>query len=109
MGAYWRGEISARQLRVLVEHLPPRSAYGRARHEGQEWGNVEALLWRIDFLLQRLDSRIVWTRGKRPKWPKWKQFPWTRDQVTLGDRGGRSTQDVLTYLASLRPKKKKAD
>lgn len=107
MGAYWRGEISARLLRVLVEHLGPRSALHRARNDGQEWGNVESVLWRIEYWLRQLDQRLVWHRGKRPKWPKWLQYPWSRDQVKIGDRGGRSSEDVIAYLDSLRPKSRK--
>lgn len=36
LAAYWRGEISLRLLRVLVEHLPPDGATARAIN-GHEW------------------------------------------------------------------------
>ena len=104
MGAYWRGEITARQLRVLIEQLPPRSALHRARNDGHEWGNTEAVLWRIEYWLKVLDQRLMWQKGKRPKWPKWLQFPWSKNQVQLGDRGGRSPLEVKAYLDSLSPK-----
>ncbi|MFG3140757.1 hypothetical protein ACGFZA_31700 [Streptomyces sp. NPDC048211] len=37
---YWRGEITLRKLRVLVEGLPPTGALGRAI-TGSPWGTVE--------------------------------------------------------------------
>lgn len=42
IAAYWRGEISLRQLRVLVEHLPPGSAAHRAA--GYTWAELEYLV-----------------------------------------------------------------
>jgi len=40
---YWRGELSLRQLRVMVEHLPPDSAAHRAA-AGHDWQVREYLL-----------------------------------------------------------------
>ncbi|QOV99504.1 hypothetical protein [Rhodococcus pyridinivorans] len=101
MARYWRGECTLRQLRVLIEHLPPGSARHRQATEGHEWRNNEALLWQILHFLQVLDQRIVWSRGKRPKWPKFKEFPWKRDAVKIGNRGEASSEDVLAYLQSI--------
>lgn len=101
MGAYWRGEVTARKLRVLIEQLPPRSALHRARNEGQEWGNLEAVAWQIVYYLKVIEQRLVWSRGKRPKWPKWLQFPWSKDQVKIGDRAGADPLKVKAYLDSL--------
>ena len=36
LAAYWRGEISLRLLRVMVEHLPPDGATARAEN-GHAW------------------------------------------------------------------------
>jgi hypothetical protein len=36
LAAYWRGEITLRWLRVMVEHLPPDGATARARN-GHAW------------------------------------------------------------------------
>lgn len=106
MGAFWRGEITLRQLRVLVVNLPPDSALHRARNDGQQWTNVEALLWQLIHHVKILDQRLVWHRGKRPRWPKWLQFPWSRNAVQIGDRGEATTEEVLAYLRSMSPKKK---
>lgn len=40
---YWRGEMSLRQLRVLIQGLPPDSAAHRAA-KGHTWQQVEYLL-----------------------------------------------------------------
>jgi hypothetical protein len=39
LAAYWRGEISLRWLRVMVEHLPPDGALARAR-AGHHWTHL---------------------------------------------------------------------
>lgn len=94
---------------MLIEHLPPGSARHRNATEGHEWRNNEALLWQLIHHLQVLDQRLVWSAGKRPKWPKFREFPWKRDAVTLGDRGGASTEDVLDYLASISANRHRKD
>ncbi|MFF1756126.1 hypothetical protein [Streptomyces sp. NPDC058266] len=40
LASFWRGEITLRLLRVLVEALPPDSATGRA-HAGHHWAHVD--------------------------------------------------------------------
>ncbi|MFI2216523.1 hypothetical protein ACH47B_06525 [Rhodococcus sp. NPDC019627] len=107
MGAYWRGEISARRLRVLVEGLPANSARARAYHEGRQWTVTDALLWQAVYYLRVLDQRLVWHRGKRAKWPKFSEFPWSRSDVQLGNRGDATTEQVLAYLESIAPPKRK--
>lgn len=104
MASFWLGEITLRQLRVLVEQLPPGSALHRALNEGHQWTNVEALLWAISHRLERLDARMQWMKGKKPKWPRWKQFPWSKDGVRMGDRSGRSSAEALAFLRSQSPK-----
>ncbi|WP_047888537.1 hypothetical protein [Rhodococcus sp. ARP2] len=88
----------------MVEQLPPGSALHRANNEGQQWTNVEALLWSIAHKLDWLDSRLMWTKRKKPKWPKWKQFPWDKDGVRIGDRGDATTEEVLAYHRSMSAK-----
>lgn len=101
MGAYWRGEVSLRQLRVYVEQLTPGGALHRAQNDGQQWTNVEALLWAIAHKLDHLDQRLVWTKRKKPKWPRFKPFPWSKDGVKLGDRGEATSEQTIAYLRSL--------
>jgi hypothetical protein len=102
VGAFWRGEISLRQLRVYKEHLPPTSAVHRAMHEGQQWTNLESLLWRANHLLETIEARLVWGKGVRPKWPKFKSFPWSKG-VTIGDRGAMTSKQSVDYLKSVGP------
>ncbi len=91
---------------MFIEHLPPESARHRAQREGWQWTNVEALLWQAIYYLRVLDQRLVWHRGKRAKWPKWAEFPWSDDQIHLGNRGEATTEQVLAYLDSIAPPKK---
>jgi hypothetical protein len=43
---YWRGEMSLRQLRVLISHLPLGSAAVTAEI-GNDWGSAEYLMRRL--------------------------------------------------------------
>ncbi len=43
IGEYWRGEITLRELRVLVEGLPTDSAMHRRYPQSQGWGPGEYL------------------------------------------------------------------
>ncbi|WP_027500404.1 hypothetical protein [Rhodococcus sp. UNC363MFTsu5.1] len=93
----------------MVEHLPPGSALHRVQNEGHQWTNVEALLWSIAHKLDWLDQRIVWSRRVKPKWPKWRVFPWTRDAVKIGDLGEATPEQALAYLKSQSPPKVVSD
>lgn len=46
---------------------------------------------------------VVGALGGKPKKPKPQQRPGDKDKGRLGDRGGRSTEDVVAYLDSLKP------
>lgn len=43
MAEYWRGEITLRQVRVLLTGLPPDSAFFRAMR-GSDWQDTQYLL-----------------------------------------------------------------
>lgn len=107
MARFWRAEVSARFLANLIEHLPPDSALHRARQDGQVWTWNEALLWRLLHMLERNEQWWKWAKGKRPKWPKFKAHPWERSMVQMGDRGDASSQQVIDYLKSIAPPKRK--
>jgi hypothetical protein len=47
-----RGDLTVRQLRVMVQHLPPGSA-AHLRVNGP-WGDVEGLLWDVSSRLRDL-------------------------------------------------------
>lgn len=92
---------------MLIEQLPPDSALHRALNGGQVWTWQEELLWRLVQLLERNESWWRWSKGKAPKWPRHKRFPWEKDTVTLGDRGGHTSAEVIAYIESIKPKKKR--
>jgi hypothetical protein len=55
---YWRGEITLRKLRVMVEGLPPDGALAR-RAAGHHWGHGEFMLARLLDELGRLRTDFV--------------------------------------------------
>ncbi|WP_010541906.1 hypothetical protein [Dietzia alimentaria] len=87
----------------LINGLPPTSALHRAQNDGQQWTWSEALAWQQIHMLKIIDQRLVWQKRKKPKMPKWRQYPWTRDEKKLGDRGGKSASKAIEVLRSLRP------
>lgn len=52
LAEYLAGRITLRKLRVMIEHLPPDSAWHRAR--GGPWRDTESLLWSIESRLRDL-------------------------------------------------------
>ena len=90
---------------MLIENLPADSAVYRAMNDGHTWTWVEAILWQILHETKVLDQRAVWAKGKKPKWPKWRALPWKKatTEKKIGNRGTRSTADVVDYLKSLNP------
>ncbi|EPH40847.1 hypothetical protein ABT390_36550 [Streptomyces aurantiacus] len=76
LAAYWRGEITLRKLRVLVEALPPDSATARAE-AGHHWTHldyaaadtrdlVELLL--TAFINANRDPKAAALRWPEPSW-----------------------------------------
>jgi len=58
LGEYLGGTLSLRALRVLVEGLPPDSAYHRARR-GHDWSESEYLSWAIESRLRDLNAALA--------------------------------------------------
>jgi len=54
---YWRGEISLRHLRVLIEGLPPDSYLSRSVR-GTHWGEVEWMLHDVSSQLRILNASV---------------------------------------------------
>lgn len=108
VGAYWRGEITLRKLRVLVDHLPVDSAASWSSTDGHPWSQESALLWRMIWELQGVNVKIAQLGGnRRAKMPadKMPRFPWSRpDEDNPSSFGavpeGREAE-ALSYLDSL--------
>lgn len=98
MAEFWRGDITLRHLRVLVEHLPPGSAFHRAVN-GHAWTDVEYLL---AIVADRLgENTFVTGRGagmKGLRRPKPLARPGEDEQGRIGDRGDIDAEDVIAYL-----------
>lgn len=87
----------------LINGLPPTSALHRAQNDGQLWTWNEALQWQQIHLLKVIDQRLVWQKRKKPKMPKFRPYPWSKDEKKLGNLGGKSASKALEVLRSLRP------
>ncbi|MEU3020087.1 hypothetical protein ABZ635_22130 [Nocardiopsis sp. NPDC007018] len=66
LGEYFREEITLRQLRVMVEHLPQDSALHRAVR-GHGWQESEYLLAEVADAVRTLAAITVAVNSKRPK------------------------------------------
>ncbi|WP_158884000.1 hypothetical protein [Amycolatopsis anabasis] len=88
---------------MLIEHLPPTSAFHRAVH-GHSWTDVEYLL---AIVADRLaENTFVTGRAGQMKGlhrPKPLARPGEEEQGRIGDRGEHSTEDVVLYLDQFKP------
>ncbi|HLU76149.1 MAG TPA: hypothetical protein VKZ82_28485 [Nonomuraea sp.] len=66
LAEYFREEITLRQLRVMVEHLPPDSPVHRAAR-GHAWQEQEYLLAETADAVRTLAAITVAVNSKRPK------------------------------------------
>jgi hypothetical protein len=91
---------------VLIEHLPPGGAFYRAV-KGHGWTEGEYLLADLVDATQRVSHSVYQAQAgrKRVRMPARYPRPGEKTGTTVGDRGERSTEDVLSYLDSLKPKK----
>lgn len=69
-------------------------------------------MWRINYLLEVLDQRLIWQKRVKPKMPKWRDFPWSKEakggggsSKKLGDRGDLTNEQVEAWLDTIRPPK----
>lgn len=81
LAAYWRGEISLRLLRVLVEHLPPDGAAARAIN-GHTWQTSDYAAADSRDLLALLLTAYV-NANRDPK--KGSPLPWPKPSWRPGD------------------------
>jgi hypothetical protein len=95
LAAYWRGEITLRLLRVLVEALPPDSATARA-HNGHAWQALDYAAADSRDLLALLFTAFVNANRdpkKRPMpWPEpgWRPGDPTPEQAEAANERGRA-------------------
>lgn len=70
LAQYLRGRITTRQLRVLVEGLPPDSAFHRAQREN-DWTDLEWMTrdtnWRTQRLLWFVEAFLTDSKPERPE------------------------------------------
>jgi hypothetical protein len=99
---YWRGQRSLRQLRVLIENLPPSSARAR-KLNGHHWQDIEHLLAIVADRIAEVGVAQIKQAGGKAKKSKPLPRPGRKQpgKNTLGDRGNRSIAETKAYLDSL--------
>ncbi|MFD9212095.1 hypothetical protein ACFVY9_03045 [Streptomyces sp. NPDC059544] len=90
LAAYWRGEISLRLLRVMVEHLPPDGAAARALN-GHTWRQLDYSAADSRDLLALLLTAFV-NANRDPK-KGGAPLPWPKPSWRPGDPVPDETQD----------------
>lgn len=90
-----------RRLRVLVENLPPNGARARAL-KGHPWTDDTYLAAITADRVAEAAAGIIRALGGKASRPKPLPRP-DKGRNRTGDRGRVSTQDVMTYLDSLKP------
>lgn len=92
-------------MRVLVAGLPPGGAAYRAIH-GHGWVDEHYILADLIDAVQGNTAAVYRTVSGRRRVPNPRRYPrpGAEHGKTIGDRAGRSSEDVVAYLDSLKPK-----
>ncbi|MEH0147462.1 hypothetical protein V6D40_07295 [Corynebacterium sp. Q4381] len=101
LAAYWRGEITLRKLRVLIEYLPDNSPARWHTTDGQPFSTADAIGWRSLWALAAIAQGMA---GKDQNiFDKMPQFPWKKpnNPNAYGSFGDHTPEEVLDYLDSL--------
>lgn len=107
MGAFFRGEITLRKLRVLAEGLPQAGPHTKRQTEGVEYSYTDSLLWALMWQVMQLNVSIAQIGGnKKAKMPadKMPRYPWSDvngHQNLTGSLGDHTQEEVLDFLDSL--------
>ena len=100
MGAFWRGECTLRQLRVLVEHLPPDAASVRAAR-GHSWGDAEYLLAVIADAVRDQVAAFAKVNSKgRVPWPE--RIPRPDEVAAKSARREETSAAAVAYIEQYR-------
>lgn len=106
LGEYFRAEISLRQLRVMIEHLPPDSALHRTIR-GHSWREIEYLLAEATDAVRTLIAITVAVNSRRPKSVKMPQpLPRPVDELEEAQKRDREQAAEAAYeglLGALTP------
>ena len=100
MGAFHRGEITLRKLRVMIENLPGDNPARWHHTDGHEWTNRYQLIWQMTWAMV-VEANKGLKKGtdifeKMPKYP-WK----SKEKNKLGGWKHRDGNEVLDYLDNL--------
>jgi hypothetical protein len=93
LAAYWRGEITLRWLRVMVEGLPPTGATARA-YNGHAWQPLDyAAADSRDLLALLFTAFVNANRKEGTRALPWPQPGWRPGDPTPEESEQRSVQD----------------
>lgn len=74
-------------------------------NDGVLWTDVHALLHLLEFRLRENTAVTAQAAGGKPKRQKFNPTPWKQPRNTVGNKGSATTEQVLAYLDSLKPKR----
>lgn len=103
MADYWRQKITLRKLRVLIEHLPPDSALGRAI-QGHAWQFANYQLANVQDALEAVRRQVAVSAGAK-NLPPFKAVPRPDPGDRTGDVGDVEQDRVKAFIDSLKPPK----
>ncbi|OFU54842.1 hypothetical protein HMPREF3120_05320 [Corynebacterium sp. HMSC11D10] len=101
LAAYWRGEITLRKLRVLIEYLPEDSPARWQATDGRPFTIRDAMMWRALWAVASVAQGLA---GKdNNAFENMPAYPWSKplNQNTYGSFGDHTPEEVMDYLDSL--------
>ncbi|WP_123959711.1 hypothetical protein [Corynebacterium pseudopelargi] len=107
MGAFFRGDITLRKLRVLADGLPQAGPHTRHTTNGIEYTYTDSLLWALMWgLMQNTVTTAQAAGSKKAKMPadQMPPYPWAlqdKKQALGGSLGDHTQEEVLDFLDSL--------
>ncbi len=101
---FWRGDLTLRQLRVLVAYLPAGGAYQFAVHD-HTWSDREFLLAQLVDDVRRIPVAVFRAAGGNAREPKPIERPGQDTPGRIGDRGDHDTGTVIDFLDRLSAQK----
>lgn len=104
MRGFWRGEITLRKLRVLLEGLPQDAPTRWHATDGHPWTDSHQMQWQALWAMATAASALARPGRGKSVFDKMPRFPWESPEggpKKFGSLDGVNQEDVLDYLDNL--------
>lgn len=106
MREFWRGEITLRKLRVLLDHLPSDAPTRWHLTDGKQFSLDDQLGWNQLWALTRIAQSLMGEKATgKDVYDGMPKFPWSEVEGSgkrFGSLGeGRTHEQVMAYLESM--------